>query len=41
MVLLGIYGYSFYDTEKLERYVHATGGLVITICGTGMLFLGW
>ncbi len=41
MVLLGIYGYSFYDTEKLERYVHAIGGLVITICGTGMLFLDW
>ena len=41
MVLLGLYGYSFYDTEKLERYVHAIGGLVISTCGIGMLFLGW
>jgi UDP-N-acetylglucosamine transferase subunit ALG13 len=41
MVLLGLYGYSFYDTEKLERYIHAIGGLVISTCGVGMLFLGW
>ena len=41
MVLLGLYGYSFYDTEKLERYVHAIGGLVISTCGIGMLFLDW
>lgn len=41
MVLLGIYGYSFFNTDKLERYVNAIGGAVITICGIGMVFLGW
>ncbi len=41
MVFMGIYGYSFIKTEKLERYVHAIGGGVVTICGVGMLFLGW
>ncbi|MBB6501059.1 hypothetical protein [Pedobacter cryoconitis] len=41
MVLLGIYGYSFLNTEKLERYVHAIGGAVVTVCGIGMVFLGW
>jgi hypothetical protein len=28
-------------TEKLERYMHALGGLTIFVCGAGMLFLGW
>lgn len=41
MVLLGVYGYSFFNTDKLERYVHAIGGAVVTICGFGMVFLGW
>ncbi|QNK64034.1 sulfite exporter TauE/SafE family protein [Pedobacter sp. PAMC26386] len=41
MVLLGVYGYSFFKTDKLERYVHAIGGAVVTICGIGMVFLGW
>lgn len=41
MVLLGIYGYSFFKTDRLERYVHAIGGGVVTLCGIGMLFLGW
>ena len=41
MVLIGCYGYSFFRTEKLERYVHAIGGAVVAICGMGMLFLGW
>lgn len=41
MVLIGCYGYSFFKTEKLERYVHAIGGAVVTICGIGVLFLGW
>ena len=41
MVLLGIYGYSFYNMEKLEKYTHAIGGLVVTVCGFGMLFLDW
>lgn len=41
MVLLGYYGFAFLKTEKLERYMHALGGLTIFICGAGMLFLGW
>lgn len=41
MVLLGVYGYNLLNTEKLERYVHAIGGAVVTVCGAGMLFLGW
>ena len=41
MVLLGIYGYSFVKTEKLERYTPAISGAVVTLCGIGMVFLGW
>ena len=41
MVLIGLYGYSFFRTEKIERYVHAIGGAVISICGIGMVFLNW
>lgn len=41
MVLSGYYGYSFVHSDRLERYVHAIGGGVITICGIGMVFLGW
>ncbi len=41
IVLLGCYGYRFIQTEKLERYVHAIGGSVVTLCAVGMLFLGW
>lgn len=41
MVVLGYIGIAFVKTEKLERYVHAMGGLTIFICGAGMLFLGW
>jgi len=41
MVSLGFYGISFLKTEKLERYMHALGGLTIFICGIGMVFLGW
>jgi len=41
MVTLGLYGISFFKTTKIERYVHAIGGLVILICGCGMVFLGW
>ena len=41
MVLLGLYAYSFYNTDKLEKYVHAIGGLVISICGIGLLFFDW
>ncbi len=41
MVSLGFYGISFLKTEKLERYMHALGGLTIFICGAGMVFLDW
>ncbi|MEO6547488.1 MAG: hypothetical protein ABIN94_05790 [Ferruginibacter sp.] len=41
MVLLGYYGVGFVKTEKLERYVHALGGLTIFICGAGMLWMDW
>jgi len=41
MVVLGYYGMSFIKTAKLERYMHALGGLTLFICGAGMLFMGW
>ncbi|MBI3883366.1 MAG: hypothetical protein HY305_03900 [Sphingobacteriales bacterium] len=41
MVLLGYYGIAFVKTDKLERYMHALGGLTIFICGVGMVFMGW
>lgn len=41
MVVSGYYGFAFFKTEKLERYVHALGGITILICGTGMVLLGW
>lgn len=41
MVLLGYYGFSLLRTDRLERYIHAIGGATVTICGIGMVFLGW
>lgn len=41
MVVLGYCGIAFVKTEKLERYVHALGGLTLFICGVGMVWLGW
>jgi hypothetical protein len=41
MVMLGYYSISFFKTEKLEKYMHALGGLTLFICGAGMLFMGW
>ncbi|WP_207496444.1 hypothetical protein [Aridibaculum aurantiacum] len=41
MVLLGYYGISFFNTSKMERYMHALGGATITICGAGMLWWEW
>lgn len=41
MVILGYYGIGILKTEKLERYIHAVGGLTILICGAGMVFKGW
>ncbi len=41
MVVLGYFGIAFAKTTKIERYVHAIGGLTIFICGLGMIALGW
>ena len=41
MVLLGYYGLSLFKTEKLERYMHALGGLTLFVSGAGILFMGW
>jgi sulfite exporter TauE/SafE len=41
MVIIGYYGAAFIKTDKLEKYMHALGGLTIFICGAGMLFMGW
>lgn len=41
MVVLGCNGYGFIKTEKIERYLHALGGGVITLCAAGMVFWGW
>lgn len=41
MVCAGYYGLSLLKLEKLERYVHALGGMTIFICGVGMIFMGW
>lgn len=41
MVILGFYGISFLKTGKLERYMHALGGVTIFICGAGMVYMGW
>ena len=41
MVALGYYGISFFKTNKLERYMHALGGVTIFICGLVMVFMGW
>lgn len=41
MVTAGFYGFSLLKTEKLERYMHAIGGLTVLLCGAGMVFMGW
>jgi sulfite exporter TauE/SafE len=41
MVLLGLYGFSFFQTSRLERYMHAISGAVVTVCAAGMVFFGW
>jgi sulfite exporter TauE/SafE len=41
MVVLGYYGTYFFKTGKLEKYMHALGGLTIFVCGIGMVFLEW
>ena len=41
MVMAGYYGLAFMKLEKLDRYMHALGGLTLFICGVGMVFMGW
>jgi hypothetical protein len=41
MVTLGYLGIAFVKTEKIERYVHALGGLTLVVCGVGMVFMNW
>jgi len=41
MVTMGYYGFSFLKTNRLERYMHALGGLTIFVCGAGMILMGW
>lgn len=41
MVLLGNYSYGRVDGRHIDRYSHAIGGFVISMCAFGMIFLGW
>jgi len=41
MVILGYYGFHLLEKSKFEKYIHILGGASITICGIGMLALGW
>ena len=41
MVLLGYYGLGLFKTQRLEKYMHALGGLTILICGIALVFLEW
>jgi hypothetical protein len=41
MVVIGYAGLGFLKTDKLERHMHALGGLTLFICGVGMVFLEW
>ena len=41
MVVLGYYSISFLKMGKLEKYMHAFGGLTLLLCGAGMIFMGW
>lgn len=41
IVSFGYYGVSFLNTQKLERYMHALGGIALFFCGAGMVFMNW
>ena len=41
MVVVGYFGLAALKAEKLERYMHALGGLTLLVCGAGMVFLNW
>ncbi|WKS95097.1 urease accessory protein UreH domain-containing protein [Riemerella columbina] len=41
MGLLGRYGYTLVQSDKIERYMNVISGAVVTLCGIGVLFLDW
>ena len=41
MVLLGYYGFSLMKPVATERYMAAISGAAVTLCGAGMVFMGW
>ena len=41
MVLMGYHGLAFLKVERLQKYMHALGGVTILICGAGIVFLNW
>jgi len=41
VVLLGYYGTNYIQLPNFEKYIGLLSGLVILMCGAGMLFLGW
>jgi sulfite exporter TauE/SafE len=41
MVLLGYYGLTFLNTQKLEQHMHTLAGFALLMCGAGMVFLQW
>jgi hypothetical protein len=41
MVTLGYYGIQRFSFPSLEKYMGLLSGLVILICGAGMVFLNW
>lgn len=41
MVLLGYYGLQKFNFPNFEKYISFISGLVILLCGVGMVFLNW
>ena len=40
-VLAGYYGLAITATSYLEKYMHVVGGIIISVCGAGMLWMNW
>lgn len=41
VVMLGRWGLQTASVQRLDRFAHATAGMVVMIAGFGMVFLGW
>lgn len=41
MVFIGMKGFELFKMDKLERFTHVAGGLVVTLCGLGITFWNW